>query len=88
MQRKLSHLHFVGIGGIGMAALAELLHAQGFEVSGTDLVAGATVERLRAAGNANVKHTEFPGASHSEGNAAVFSSVELVEWMLGFSRGQ
>ena len=32
MQRKLSHLHFVGIGGIGMAALAELLHAQGFEV--------------------------------------------------------
>ncbi|MAG32978.1 MAG: UDP-N-acetylmuramate--L-alanine ligase [Deltaproteobacteria bacterium] len=33
-----------------MAALAELLHAQGFEVTGTDLVAGATVERLRALG--------------------------------------
>ncbi len=45
------------------------------------------VERLRAAGNKNVKHTEFPGASHSEGNAAVFSSVGLVEWMLGLSRG-
>ena len=44
------------------------------------------VERLRAAGNVNVKHTEFPGASHSQGNAAVFSSVELVDWMLGFAR--
>ncbi len=50
MQRKLSHLHFVGIGGIGMAALAELLHAQGFEVSGSDLVSGPTIERLRELG--------------------------------------
>ena len=50
MQRKLSHLHFVGIGGIGMAALAELLHAQGFEVSGSDVVLGATIERLRELG--------------------------------------
>ncbi len=44
----------------------------------------ALVERLRAAGNVNVKHTGFAGASHSQANAAVFSSVELVEWMLGF----
>ena len=44
------------------------------------------VERLRAAGNVNVKHTEFEGADHRAGNAAVFSSVELVDWMLGFKR--
>lgn len=44
------------------------------------------VEDLRAAGNRNVKHTEFEGATHSQANAAVFSSVEVVEWMLGFSR--
>lgn len=50
MQNKFRHLHFVGIGGIGMAALAELMHAQGYAVSGTDLVAGATVERLRDLG--------------------------------------
>lgn len=42
--------------------------------------------RLRAAGNKSVKHTEFAGASHSKANAAVFSSVKLVDWMLGFSR--
>ena len=39
MQRRLSPLHFVGVGGIGMAALAELFHAQGHAVSGSDLVA-------------------------------------------------
>jgi UDP-N-acetylmuramate--alanine ligase len=50
VQRRLSPLHFVGIGGIGMAALAELLHAQGLEVSGSDVVAGATFERLRELG--------------------------------------
>ncbi len=50
MQRKLSRLHFVGIGGIGMAGLAELLHAQGFHVTGSDVVAGATVARLRELG--------------------------------------
>ena len=44
------------------------------------------VERLRAAGNANVKHTEFEGADHRAGGLAVFGSVELVEWMLGFSK--
>lgn len=42
------------------------------------------VDNLRAAGNTNVRHTAFPGANHSKGNAAVFSSTELVEWMLSF----
>ena len=46
------------------------------------------VQRLTAAGNTNVKHTEFPDAKHSAANAAVFNSVELVDWMLGFSRTQ
>jgi hypothetical protein len=45
------------------------------------------VDRLRAAGNTNVKHLEFAGADHAEGNAALFSLVELVDWMLGFSKG-
>jgi pimeloyl-ACP methyl ester carboxylesterase len=45
------------------------------------------VERLKAAGNVNVKHAEFEGADHSAG-LKVFSSVKLVEWMLGFSKGK
>ena len=46
------------------------------------------VKRLKAAGNVNVKHTEIEGGDHRAGGAAVFSSVELVEWMLGFSKGK
>ena len=44
------------------------------------------VERLKAAGNVNVKHTEFEGADHRAGGRAVFSTLELVDWMLGFKR--
>ena len=46
------------------------------------------VERLKAAGNVNVKHTEFEGADHRAGNTAVFNSVELVDWMLGFDKSK
>jgi len=44
------HLHFVGIGGAGMCGLAELLHDEGFEVSGCDLAATETTERLQTLG--------------------------------------
>ena len=48
--RGIERIHFVGIGGIGMCGLAELLRAQGYAVTGSDLVEGATVARLRALG--------------------------------------
>jgi UDP-N-acetylmuramate-alanine ligase len=44
------HVFFVGIGGAGMAALAELLLVMGYEVSGSDLKTSRTVERLRRMG--------------------------------------
>jgi predicted peptidase len=43
------------------------------------------VNRLKAAGNTNVRYTEFEGANHAQGNAKVFSSVEWINWMLTFS---
>lgn len=43
------------------------------------------VNNLRASGNTNVGLTAFPRANHAKGNAAVFSSVNLVDWMLTFS---
>src|SRR5499426_3316124 len=50
MRRRIKHVHFVGAGGIGMCGLAELLHTQGYRVSGSDLREGPTVERLRSLG--------------------------------------
>ncbi len=43
-------IHFVGVGGVGMSGLAEILHNLGFEVSGSDLRRGAATERLREKG--------------------------------------
>ena len=50
MFRKIRAIHFVGIGGIGMCGIAELLHNQGYRVTGSDLREGASVVRLRALG--------------------------------------
>tara|TARA_R110002072_G_scaffold27892_2_gene90402 strand:- start:2667 stop:4106 length:1440 start_codon:yes stop_codon:yes gene_type:complete len=43
-------LHFVGIGGIGMSGIAEVLHNLGYQVQGSDLNANANVTRLRRLG--------------------------------------
>ena len=50
MRRRIQHVHFVGIGGIGMCGIAELLHDQGYRVSGSDLREGPTLDRLRQLG--------------------------------------
>jgi UDP-N-acetylmuramate--alanine ligase len=43
-------IHFVGIGGIGMSGIAEVLHNLGYCVQGSDIIEGANVKRLREAG--------------------------------------
>ena len=43
-------IHFVGIGGIGMSGIAEVLHNLGYGVQGSDLANSANVRRLREAG--------------------------------------
>jgi UDP-N-acetylmuramate--alanine ligase len=50
MNLKNYHFHFVGIGGIGMCGLAELLHNMGARVSGSDLSENAQVQRMRGMG--------------------------------------
>ena len=40
-------IHFVGIGGAGMAGIAEVLLNLGYSVSGTDLKLSSVTERLR-----------------------------------------
>jgi len=43
-------IHFVGIGGIGMSGIAEVMRNLGYSVQGSDLADGPSVERLRAHG--------------------------------------
>ncbi len=43
-------IHFVGIGGIGMSGIAEVLHNLGYQVQGSDVAENANVQRLAALG--------------------------------------
>ena len=47
---QIKAIHFVGIGGIGMSGIAEVLANLGFQVSGSDQKASATTERLKGMG--------------------------------------
>ncbi len=50
MYQKKYHIHFVGIGGIGMSGIAELLLNLGYKVSGSDLKLSDITERLQTLG--------------------------------------
>jgi UDP-N-acetylmuramate--alanine ligase len=50
MFRHIQHIHFVGIGGIGMSGIAEVLANLGFRVSGSDLKSSSVTERLQELG--------------------------------------
>jgi UDP-N-acetylmuramate--alanine ligase len=50
MFKKIKHIHFVGIGGIGMSGIAEVLLNLGYRVSGSDMKASDTTDRLKKLG--------------------------------------
>ena len=47
---KIQHIHFVGIGGIGMSGIAEVLVNLGYRVTGSDMKESATTKRLQGLG--------------------------------------
>ena len=71
MPRGIGPFHIVGIGGIGMSAIAEVMHDRGYDVRGSDLKHSANVQRLQDKGI-----TCFVGhdASNLEGAAYVVLS--------------
>ena len=50
LPQDIGPVHFVGIGGIGMSGIAEVLHNLGHKVQGSDQADSANVQRLRAKG--------------------------------------
>ena len=83
MLGKTRRIHFVGIGGIGMSGIAELLANLGFAVTGSDLKRSDVTARLESSG---VKVHEGHDASHvGDADVVVVSSavrpanVEVVE---------
>ena len=48
--KKVKRIHFIGIGGSGMCPLAEILHKEGYELSGSDNNETDTLARIRSLG--------------------------------------
>lgn len=67
-------IHFVGIGGIGMSGIAEVMHNLGYSVQGSDLAEGPSVERLRARG---IKVMVGHNAANLGGAAVVVTSTAV-----------
>jgi len=72
----IKHVHFVGVGGVGMAGIAEVLLRQGYTVSGSDLADNALTQWLRTMGA-----TLYRGhAAAHVANADVVVRSSAVDW--------
>lgn len=74
MPLSIGRLHFVGIGGIGMSGIAEVMHNLGYTVSGSDMAENANVKRLRGLG---IEVWVGHAAEHAEGAAVVVVSTAV-----------
>ena len=89
MYNKQQHLHFIGIGGVGMAGIAEVLFNLGYSVSGSDLRGNSLTETLAGLG-------VTISIGHSASNIPVNTDVIVVssaiskdnpEYLEGTTRG-
>lgn len=73
MFRGIKRIHFVGIGGIGMSGIAELLINLGFKVAGSDVAESESVQRLRSMGA--VVHIGHRKENVGDAQVVVYSSA-------------
>lgn len=63
---RIRHIHFIGIGGVGMAGIAEVLLSQGYRVSGSDLADNSLTRRLRSIGAEIYKGHDASHVEHAD----------------------
>ena len=73
MFAKIQRIHFVGIGGIGMSGIAEVLLNLGYKISGSDLKPSAVTQRLATLGA--VIHDEHAASNVTAADVVVTSSA-------------
>ena len=70
---QIGPLHFIGIGGIGMSGIAEVMHNLGYQIQGSDAAESANVKRLRGQGiKVSIGHT---AENLGEAAVVVYSSA-------------
>lgn len=75
MKSFVKSIHFVGIGGVGMSGIAEVLHNLGYRVTGSDAKSTEITRRLQASG---VKVFEGHAAAHAKGAQVVVVSSAVA----------
>ncbi len=75
MRSFVRRIHFVGIGGVGMSGIAEVLNNLGYEVTGSDSKSTETTRRLQAAG---IRVSEGHAAAHAKGASVVVVSSAVA----------
>ena len=78
MFSSIKKIHFVGIGGIGMSGIAEILLDQGFAVSGSDRALSEVTDRLQKLG-ATVFEGHKPEHIGSDVDTVVYSSAVVLD---------
>jgi UDP-N-acetylmuramate--alanine ligase len=73
MKHAIQHIHFVGIGGVGMSGIAEVLFNLGYTISGSDQSDSATLQRLKALGIET--HIGHAASNVSAADAVVISTA-------------
>ena len=74
MKHAIRHIHFVGIGGVGMSGIAEVLFNLGYTISGSDLTQSATLKRLAGLG---IQTCVGHAAANVDGADAVVTSTAV-----------
>jgi len=76
MYRKKAHIHFVGIGGIGMSGIAQILKNQGYRISGCDLdMDQQSIKDLKALGCLVFEGNNTPECNDDSISILVYSSA-------------
>ncbi len=74
MKHKIKNIHFIGVGGVGMSGIAEVLFHLGYNISGSDAQASSNTERLKKIGiNIIIGHNK-----QNIGNANVIVSSTAI----------
>jgi len=76
MKHAVKHIHFIGLGGSGMSAIAEVLHTLGYVISGSDLHDSITLRRLAGLG---IKTFTGHSSGNVEGADAVVTSTAVKD---------
>ncbi len=74
MKDRIGHIHFVGIGGTGMCGIAEVLHNEGYRVSGSDMTSNSATRHLQDIG---VAVYQGHAAEHIAGADVVVTSTAV-----------